>query len=214
MTKNKYTFEDLVAIVSRLSAPDGCPWDREQTHESILGSVIEEAYEVIDAFGKGDRTAIVEELGDLMLQSVFHADIARREGSFDIGDVVSALCKKLVSRHSHVFGDSIATDAKSSIGVWEANKDKEKSDLTLRAKLESIPKSLPALMRAAKVIKKIDKSDIDLSKNTDDTQNTTPISTQELEAELVRVVRAAIAGGHDPEMVLKGAVDKIIAKVT
>ena len=207
MLKDKYTFEDLVAIVARLSAPDGCPWDRVQTHESILSSCIEEAYEVLDAVGRGDRTAIIEELGDLMLQSVFHADIARRENNFCIDDILYALCSKLISRHSHVFGDSVANDAQDSIAVWEANKDKEKVGQTLQDKLQAIPKNLPALMRATKVIRKMDKANLALSK---DIQNTAAYSREELEADLIQIVRRAVACDLDAEMVLASAIDKLI----
>ncbi|MCL2370263.1 MAG: MazG family protein [Firmicutes bacterium] len=204
--QSKYSFDDLLEIVARLSAPDGCPWDREQTHQSICSNTIEEAYEVVDAIDKNDKIALIEELGDLLLQSVFHSDIAKRAGNFDMDDVLTVICDKLISRHSHIFGNDKATNAGDSISVWEKNKEKEKGHTSVKAKLESIPKNLPALMRASKVIKKLD--------NSNDSPQNKPITAIELEAELVTLVRQAVQSGHEPELVLNQAVNKMIDDLT
>jgi len=202
----KYNFNDLLEIVAVLSAPNGCPWDREQTHESIRTNTIEEAYEVVDAIDKGNREAMIEELGDLLLQSVFHADIARREGSFDMDDILEVICNKLISRHSHIFGDDKANGAEESISVWEKNKEKEKGHASLKAKLESIPSNLPALMRAQKVIKKLDKNQESLK--------TEPITAERLQADLVTLIKRSILSGLDAELILNQTVKRMIDDVS
>ena len=118
----KYSFADLLNIMARLRAPDGCPWDKEQTHESILSCLIEEAYEFVDAVEKRDTLNMREELGDLLLQVVFHSQMAREGGTFNINDVIQELCEKLVRRHPHVFGESTADTADAVMVQWEAIK--------------------------------------------------------------------------------------------
>ena len=146
------TLERLVRVMQRLLADDGCPWDREQSFESLRKYVLEEACEVIDAIESGDRKAIREELGDLLLQVVFQAELARREGAFAIDDVVSGIVEKLVTRHPHVFGDLDAKDADEVLRNWEMLKAKEKAG---RGILEGVPKSLPALTRAQRIGEKV-----------------------------------------------------------
>lgn len=152
--KDKYTIEDLIAIMARLREPDGCPWDRVQTHQSIKKSMIEETYEAIDALDFGDDKAFANELGDVLLQVVFHAQIARERGAFDFDDVVKEVCTKLITRHTHVFGEDNAGDADEALTNWEKNKKKEKKIETYTGVLSDVPKYLPALMRAEKVQKK------------------------------------------------------------
>jgi len=201
--QKKYNFMDLLKIVSTLSAPNGCPWDREQTHKSIRVNTIEEAYEVVDAIDRDDREAMIEELGDLLLQSVFHADIARRAGKFDINDILNVLCDKLISRHSHIFGEDSASGADESVSVWEKNKAKEKGHASLKAKLESIPSNLPALMRAQKVIKKL---------NTDQSKKSKIklITVEQLQVGLITLIQRSIQSGIDAELALNQAVKNII----
>jgi MazG family protein len=143
-------FEKLCEIVAKLRAPDGCPWDREQTNESLLSPTIEEAYEVAEAVK--NEAHFREELGDLLLLVVMHAEIAREAGQFDIDNVVAEVTNKLIRRHPHVFGESDARDAGAVLKQWEAIKHAEKKDATHY--LASMPKALPALMRAAKAQKK------------------------------------------------------------
>lgn len=152
--KDKYTTDDLIAIVARLREPDGCPWDRVQTHQSIKKSLIEETYEAIDALDAGDDAAFANELGDVLLQVVFHARIASERGAFDFNDVLREICVKLITRHTHVFGADHAGNAEEALTNWEKNKKKEKNLKTCAAALEDVPKYLPALMRAEKIQKK------------------------------------------------------------
>jgi MazG family protein len=119
-------FEKLVKLQARLRAPDGCPWDREQTHMTLRTYLIEEAYEVLEALESGDDTKFAEELGDLLLQVVFHADIARDEGRFDVANVIEAIHEKMVRRHPHVFGEKRAKDAKAVLKNWEKIKAEER----------------------------------------------------------------------------------------
>ena len=145
-------FPRLVAVMRRLLAPDGCPWDREQTPDSLKRYVLEEACEVIDAIEERDPGHLREELGDLLLQVVFQAEIARRDGTFGPDDVVEAIVTKLVRRHPHVFADATAKDADEVLRNWEQLKLKEKGD---RGVLAGIPRSLPALVRAQRVGEKV-----------------------------------------------------------
>jgi tetrapyrrole methylase family protein/MazG family protein/ATP diphosphatase len=145
-------FASLVRVMRRLLAPDGCPWDREQSYDSLSRYVLEEACEVIDAIESKDLQHVCEELGDLALQIAFLSEIARRDGAFGPDDVMHAICEKLVRRHPHVFGDVTAEDAQAVARNWEQIKDEEKKDRPL---LGGIPRSLPALARAARVSQKV-----------------------------------------------------------
>lgn len=146
------TMDRLVGLMRRLLADDGCPWDREQSFESLRRYVLEEACEVIDAIDKGDRAGLKEELGDLLLQVVFQAELARKEKSFAIDDVVEAIVSKLVRRHPHVFGDLEAKNKDEVLDNWEKIKAAEKG---ARGVLAGVPHSLPALMRAQRVGEKV-----------------------------------------------------------
>ena len=146
-------FEDLVALQARLRAPGGCPWDREQTHQTLKTYLIEEAYEVLDALETGDPKELSEELGDLLLQILFHADIAREAGRFDISDVISGIHDKMVRRHPHVFGAVKADTSEQVLKNWAQLKAQEKQKVAqpkqlLPSALEGIPRSLPALIEA------------------------------------------------------------------
>ncbi len=149
--KEHYTTDDLLLIMKALRSPDGCPWDREQTHRSIRTSLIEETHEALEAIDNGDDAAMCEELGDVLLQVVFHAEIASEDGRFNYDDVVDGVCKKLVTRHPHVFGDAVAEDAAAVLKTWDAVKRQTKGDAAQSTLLKNLPRSLPALMRAAKV---------------------------------------------------------------
>lgn len=149
-----YSFEEFMDIIRKLRSKDGCPWDREQTHESLKQSLIEECYEVIEAINNKDNENLCEELGDILLQVALHSAIAEEEGEFTINDVITQESNKMLRRHPHVFGDEVAETSQQVIENWEAIKDKEKKDLSLKEELHGIPKSLPANIRAEKVIKK------------------------------------------------------------
>ncbi len=142
------TLGRLVGVMRRLLDPGGCPWDREQSFQTLRKYVLEEACEVIDAIDSGDRASLREELGDLLLQVVFQAELARREGSFGIDDVVAGIVDKLVTRHPHVFGDIEARDADEVLRNWEKLKAREKGE---RGVLSGVPRSMPALLRAQRI---------------------------------------------------------------
>lgn len=150
----KYTIEDLRNILITLRSENGCPWDKVQTHQSIKKSMIEECYEAIDALDNGSDKDFANELGDVLLQVAFHARIAEERGAFDFDDVVSEICTKLITRHTHVFGDDKAGNVDEALTNWEKNKQKEKKLSTATAVLEDVPSYLPALMRAEKLVKK------------------------------------------------------------
>ncbi len=152
--KKRYDFDDLCEITRLLRGEGGCPWDRAQTHASVRNCVIEEAYEVVEAIDRCDPELLCEELGDLLFQSVFHAQIEAEAGRFDIGDVVDRNARKMIDRHPQVFGDEEAVDADESLRRWEARKAVEKGRSTLSSRLRAVPAMLPALMRAQKIAKK------------------------------------------------------------
>lgn len=154
MKKSRYGFTDLMAVMARLTADDGCPWDKAQTHESIRINMIEEAYEAADAIDSGDVDNLREEIGDVLLQAVFHCDIAERTGEFSFSDVVNELVTKLVTRHTHIFGENKAADPDAALAFWEKAKAKEKHYDSLTEQLNRIPDSFPALLRAQKAYKK------------------------------------------------------------
>ena len=151
LSKERYGFEDLVLVVEVLRGEGGCPWDREQTHKSIRKDFIEETYEVIEAIDTEDPVLLREELGDVMLQVTFHAQIEREEGRFDVSDVTNDICKKLIHRHPHVFGELKLDNSADVLKNRDKIKGVEKQRITLTDKLRSIPPMLPALMRAQKV---------------------------------------------------------------
>ncbi len=150
-TKERYSTEDLLFIMKALRSPEGCPWDREQTHASIRTDFIEETYEAVEAIDKDDPEALCEELGDVLLQVVFHAEMASEQDRFCYDDVVDGICKKLIVRHPHVFGDVKADDAAAVLRTWDAVKRQTKGNTTQSTLLRNLPRALPALMRAAKV---------------------------------------------------------------
>lgn len=149
----KSNFEELVDVMKRLRAPEGCPWDREQTHDSLKPYMLEEAYEALEAIDLRDDDELCKELGDVLLQVVFHAQIADEEQRFSIDDVAGSIVEKLVRRHPHVFGDVQVKDAKNVLENWEEIKKQERRDAGQQqpSHLDGIPKSLPALMRAQRV---------------------------------------------------------------
>lgn len=145
-------FESLLAIMARLRGNGGCPWDRAQTRESLAPCLVEEAYEVLAAVDEGDIDHLVEELGDLLLQVVFHSQVARERGEFAMADVLQRLCDKLVRRHPHVFGDGAVADAREALSQWERIKSTEAPAAgPRRSALDGVPNTLPALLRAQRL---------------------------------------------------------------
>ena len=150
----------LRAIMHRLRAPGGCPWDAEQTHESIVPNLIEETYEMVDTIQRGDHEHLKEELGDLLLQVVFHSEIAEEAGHFDLNDVARGISEKLVRRHPHVFAESAANTTDAVLEQWDAIKRTEKGEQE-KSYLHGVGKGLPALIRATKLQKKAAKVGFD-----------------------------------------------------
>lgn len=154
LEKERYDFDDLLCVLEVLRSEQGCPWDREQDHHSIRKDLIEETYEVIEAIDTDDPVLLREELGDVLLQVVFHARIEEERGAFDIHDVANDICVKLIHRHPHVFGEISVDSSEQVLSNWEIIKSEEKERKTVTDKLRAIPPMLPALMRAEKVGKK------------------------------------------------------------
>ena len=146
--------QELIETIWRLRQPDGCPWDRKQTHESIAKNMIEEAYEAVDCIEAGDTAHLREELGDVLMQVVLHAQIAVDAGEFTLADVAHDINEKLIRRHPHVFGEARAQTADEVLGIWDSVKLAERKDEPAKGLLGSVPTSLPALMQAQKVSRK------------------------------------------------------------
>ncbi|MEG1442017.1 MAG: nucleoside triphosphate pyrophosphohydrolase [Oscillospiraceae bacterium] len=161
----KYKFNDLVDIVSKLRAPGGCPWDAVQTHESIKKNVVEEAYELVEAIDGGDSKKIADESGDMLLQVVFHAIIGSDNGEYDIDDVSDAICRKLIHRHPHVFGDVEVKNAEEVLENWDAIKRNDRDQSTITDELKGVSAYLPALMRCEKIQKKAAKAGYETTVN-------------------------------------------------
>ncbi|MFZ5974585.1 MAG: nucleoside triphosphate pyrophosphohydrolase [Bacillota bacterium] len=149
--RERFGFDALIAIMDRLRGEGGCPWDREQTHQSLRQYLIEETYEVLEAIDNEDDEALLDELGDVLLQVVFHARIAKEQGRFDDRDVTTAVCQKMLRRHTHIFGDAKAETPEDVLVNWEAIKRDEKKQETQAEVLKSVPRNLPALVRSEKV---------------------------------------------------------------
>ena len=162
--EDTHTIDGLRAIMARLYAPGGCPWDGEQTHESLRGSLIEEGYEAVEAIDRGDLAGLSEELGDLLMQIVFHATIAEAAGEFSFDEVVEAICLKMLRRHPHVFGGEQAADSSEVWARWEEIKARERADSgadeSPASALASLPRALPALQRAQSLIGRAERSGI------------------------------------------------------
>lgn len=223
MSKIGEKFEKLIGIMQRLRAPDGCPWDREQTYKDIASHTLEETHEVLEAIDRGDIEALREELGDLLLQIIFYAQIATEEEKFSITDVIETVSKKLIHRHPHVFGDTKVKNSKQVVERWEKLKLEEGK----KSILGGVPKSLPALLKAYRVGEKASRVGFDW-KNTEGILNKLEEEARELhEARSSRnhteieneygdfLFTLANIGRFiktDPETALRKATDKFIAR--
>jgi tetrapyrrole methylase family protein / MazG family protein len=159
--KERYGFDDLVEIVSLLRSPGGCPWDKEQTHKSIRANFIEETYEAVEAIDTDNPELLREELGDVLLQVALHAEIEREKGAFTIYDVADEICKKLIVRHPHVFGDIRADTTGEVLKNWDEIKKQTKGQKSQTEVMESVSRALPALMRSTKIQQKAARSGFD-----------------------------------------------------
>lgn len=152
--KPAYSISDLLQIMEILRSPEGCPWDREQTHQSIRRNFIEETYEAVEAIDTGDTALLKEELGDVLLQVVFHVRMEEEAGRFSFDDICDGICKKLIHRHPHIFSDVNAETSEEVLRNWESIKRQEKEQETVTQSLEQVSKALPALIRSEKVQKR------------------------------------------------------------
>ena len=221
--KKRYDVEDLVMLVEVLRSKQGCPWDREQDHHSIRKDLIEETYEVVEAIDTENPQLLKEELGDLMLQVVFHTQIETEQNSFDLHDVANDVCVKLIHRHPHVFGTVIADTSEQVLSNWEQIKSEEKERVTVTDKLRAIPPMLPALMRAEKVGKKakcfdfsderevLDKLTEEFEELKDAMKNGSLSDREEEMGDLLLTVTSLCRKLHiEPEVALNRATDKFI----
>lgn len=223
--KDSYGVKDLEEIVALLRAPGGCPWDAEQTHESSRRDFLEEAYEVAEAIDEGDPDHLKEELGDVLLQVIFHTQMEREAGRFDLNDVADGVCKKLIYRHPHVFGQVTVSGSDQVLENWDKLKRKEKGQASHTDALNSVARSLPALWRAEKVQKKARKAGFDwddvsgpldkLSEELDELK-TAVAEQSNIEEELGDLLFAAVNLSRfvkvDCENALTAATDKFIRR--
>lgn len=223
--KAQYTVEDLRRIVALLRAPGGCPWDGAQTHESIRRNFIEEAYEVAEAIDEQSPAHLKEELGDVLLQVVFHASLEEDAGRFDLDDVADGICKKLIFRHPHVFGTAAADTSEEVLVNWEALKRQEKGQQTTADAMDAVARSLPALWRADKLQSKAAKAGFEFA-GVSGALDKLDEETRELREAVERgtnfseklgdVLFAAVKAGRflnvDPEDALNATCEKFIAR--
>ena len=189
--------DHLIAVLEKLRAPGGCVWDREQTHASLVQYLVEETFELVDAIEAGERAELLEELGDVLYQVIFHADIAAEAGWFTLEDVAAHMREKMVARHPHVFGDVTAETPDDVVATWEQVKAVEKAHRT--SVLEGIPQGMPSLVLADKVLGRAANVGVERA------GRVIPDTEQELGAELLATVVAAKAAGLDSERALRGA---------
>ncbi len=223
--KDRYGFEDLVEIVHLLRQPGGCPWDREQTHQSIRRNFLEETYEALEAIDEDSPAHMCEELGDVMLQVVFHSEMEREAGRFTADDVCDGVCKKLILRHPHVFGDVEVSGPGEALDSWDAVKRREKGQERFTDTLEAVARTLPANWRAEKLMKKAGKAGFRWESLDEALQKLSEESAELREAvasgadpaeELGDLLFAAVGVSSclraDPEEVLQAACDKFIRR--
>lgn len=225
--KDNYDVQDLVKIMEILRSEDGCPWDKEQTHDSIRNNFLEEVYEVVDAIDRDDKTDLKEELGDVLLQVIFHTQIEKEQDGFELSDVADGVCKKLILRHPHIFGDVVAETSDKVLDNWDKIKMQEKNQSSYTDTLKSVPAAFPALMRAAKVQKRAAKANFDwedvyeplfkvgeeLSELEEAIENGCPMSISEEFGDLLfAVVNVSRFIKVDSEETLNRATDKFISR--
>lgn len=221
----RFDFADFVQIMRRLRAKDGCEWDRAQTHESIRINLIEEAYELVEAIDCKDADMMTEECGDVLMQAIFHTEIARENGEFGYGEMLTNLCRKLIDRHTHIFGKNHAQNAEEALVFWNEAKKKEKKYKSSADAMDRVPKNLPALLYVDKLLKYAKKSgfyvdDKDSAldkvreealelKEADDSHR-----TEEAGDLLLAATKAVRIFGVEPEMALKEAGYKYLRRFT
>ncbi|MBE7064125.1 MAG: nucleoside triphosphate pyrophosphohydrolase [Ruminococcaceae bacterium] len=221
----RYDFQDLIDIIARLRGEGGCPWDAEQTHESLKKNMIEEAYEATEAIDSGNGAKMADELGDLLLQIVFHAQIGKEDNAFTIDDVTTAVCEKMIRRHPHVFADVTVENSDEVLANWEEIKKKENGQKSTTESMQSVSRYLPALMRAAKVQSKAAKVGFDWTKPQEALEKVREEAdelsaalsdntniTEEIGDLLFAAVNVARLAGVDAEEALTAATEKFIRR--
>jgi len=230
LNKERYDFNDFVEVIKILRSPEGCKWDISQTHDSIKNSLIEEAYELLNEIERDDIEGMKEELGDVLLQVIFHSQIATEDGKFDINDVIDGITKKMIFRHPHVFGDKKAENLAEAYDAFYQSKGVEKHYTGLSDELNRIPKAFPALMRSYKLSKKLHKvqpeifgssfdahinkvyEELDEVKQAYETKDLTKIQ-DELGDLLCTVVSLGQVAGVDSEIALNNNCDKVMNRI-
>ena len=225
MSRTRFDMDDLIRVMMRLRAPDGCPWDKEQTYESLLPSLLEESYEYIQAVRDEDIDHMYDELGDVLLQVVFHAEVARQHGDFDILDVTTAICQKMIERHTHIFGNAVANTADDVLVNWEAIKRKQRGITSIGQAMEDVSTGLSPLLRASKVQNKAAKVGFDfadakeaLSKVYEEADEVAQCIDQKMDTEeelgdlLFSVVNVLRLCGKNGDIALYGAISKFISR--
>ena len=223
--KEHYNVEDLRRLMALLRQPDGCPWDRAQTHASIRANMLEEAYEAADAIDRNAPEDLKEELGDVLLQVVFHARMEEEAGLFDLDDVADGICKKLIFRHPFLFEQEQGQDAGGALTTWEERKRLEKGQRSAGEAMESVARALPALTRAEKIQSKAARAGFDwpdigpamdkVGEELDELRQAVDTGTnveEELGDLLFAAAKVGRFAGVDPELALQGACDKFIRR--
>lgn len=200
------SIKNLLEVISRLRAPNGCPWDREQTHKSIRGHLVEECAELLEAIDNNNTEEMREELGDVLMHILLHCQIANEENRFDFDDVANELADKLVRRHPHVFGERKAENADEVIGIWKDVKKKENKKRVIGGLFDGIPPQLSALRYALDIAKKADSETIAIAKNAADTKNSAQL---EIGKKLFEYVEEAVKAKIEPESALRDFIAEI-----
>lgn len=223
LDRKVHNYSDLVEIIWRLRDEDGCPWDRAQTCSTIRTNVIEEAYELVEAVDLNDDAKMLEESGDVLLQGLFIAIISQSEGRFSTDNVLTELCNKLITRHTHIFGTNKAHNAEEALGFWEKAKAVEKGQRSVADKIDSVPKTFGALLKANKIQKIIKKTGFDFAdvkgaveKLNEEILELSEASGENVEKEMGDVLFAAVNVARmlhiDPEIALNGSTDKFVRR--
>ena len=205
--KNK-DFYNFCKIIAALRAPDGCPWDREQTHKSLSKHLIEEAYEAKEAIDEENPEKIADELGDVLLQIVMHAQIGKEEGTFTIDDVIKSVSEKMIERHPHVFGDAVAKDSAKVLENWEEIKKAQRKQKYVYEELEHITPSLPALYRCNKVIGKAKKAGF-----IKDVADSAKLTQEQIGEKLFEICTLSHQNNINPEEALSSYIKNFIKKI-
>lgn len=207
--KERFTADDLRKIMEILRSENGCPWDREQTHKSIRQDLLEEAYETAEAIDCESDEMLCEELGDVLLQVMFHSRIAEEEGRFTVDDVYTGVCKKMIERHPHIFGDVSVKDVDDVLTNWDAIKQNSKNRSSLSEQIDGVCKALPALMLASKYVSKCLKNGIEIETKT----NLESVSEESIGEILFDIVALSKKNKIDPELALQKKCEKFLKEM-